>query len=68
MKLEFLDRVEDSDGRHVFKFAKGEVVDTDTDERLSLHPDPKKRIKLKDCDWDARAKKLIEIGLARWVS
>lgn len=67
MKIKILDRIEDSNGQHVFKFEKGEVVDTETDERESNHPNPGKRVKLKDVDWQSRAEKLIRLGLARKV-
>lgn len=62
MNIKIRQNCESSTGKAVFRFREGEVVDTATSEKLSAHPDPAKRVKLKDANFDAQ--KLIDLGLA----
>lgn len=65
MQLEFKDRAEVGTGKAAFRFAAGEQVDTETSEKLSTHPSPDKRIKLKDAGLDGQ--KLVKLGVAKQV-
>lgn len=71
-KLKLVDRAEVSTGRSVFRLEKDEVVDLDSSEKESIHPDPKKRIKMKDATAEnghrpIDADKLVSIGVAKRV-
>lgn len=65
MKLEFTQRAEVGTGKAAFRFAEGEQVDTETSDKLSTHPSPKQRVKLKDVMLDTE--KLIRLGIAKEV-